>query len=472
MSRVIEALQIREENSEKPRPDGLSEDLILEQSLSMPFVAEAMRNAWFVSVKRDAETFSERIEKLKRNVGISPIYDSVFTARECNGAKYKPVARKVVPVSTQDPGATIPTYREIQIKKLEELPVSPKRIEELRFTKRLTKERVSSIIAKIPAGFLTKAEAELLIHILFRYEGAIAFTDLERGTFSREYYPDYVIRTVPHQPWQKKPIRLPQSRHEEVARIMKEQMSSGKYEPSSASYRSTFFAVEKKGGALRVVHDLQPLNAVTVRDATLPPRVDNMIESFSGRAVYGLFDLKSGYDSRILATISRDLTSFYVEGMGLLRLTHLPQGHTNSVAEFQRCTQHMIGPMYPKEAEVFIDDCAIKGPKSRHNESTIPLNEQIRVFVWEYAKTIQELLARVQASGATISGSKMVLATPRLQLLGAEVALDGAHVSHEVTAKLAKWPTCTNPTEVRGFLGTVGVVRRWIRDFARIALDS
>ncbi len=63
----------------------------------------------------------------------------------------------------------------------------------------------------------------------------------------------------------------------------------------------------------------------------------------------------------------------------------------------------------------------------------------------------------------------MVLATPRLQLLGAEVAIDGAHVSHEVTTKLAKWPTCQNPTEVQGFLGTVGVVWCWIHDFARIA---
>ncbi len=88
--------------------------------------------------------------------------------------------------------------------------------------------------------------------------------DLECGTFSQKYYPDYVIRMVPHHPWQRKLIRLPQSRHEEVIQIMKEQMSSGKYEPSSASYRSTFFAVEKKGGALRVVHDLQPLNAVTI----------------------------------------------------------------------------------------------------------------------------------------------------------------------------------------------------------------
>ena len=96
-------------------------------------------------------------------------------------------------------------------------------------------------------------------------------------------------------------------------RIMKEQMRSGKYKPSSASYRSTFFVVEKKGGALRVIHDLQPLNAVMVWDATLPPCVNNMIESFLGQAIYSLFDLKSGYDSQILATISRDLTSFYVE---------------------------------------------------------------------------------------------------------------------------------------------------------------
>src|SRR5260370_31724093 len=143
----------------------------------------------------------------------------------------------------------------------------------------------------------------------------------------------------------------------------------------------------------------------------------------------------------------------------------MPQGHTNSVAEFQRCTQHMIGTMYPDQAEVFIDDCAIKGPKSRYKENTIKGNEQIRVFIWEYAKAVQDLLARVQESGATISGSKMVLATTRLQLLGAEVALDGAHVSHEVTAKLAKCPTSRNATEVRGLLVTVGGVSHQQRYF-------
>src|SRR5258707_10961717 len=98
----------------------------------------------------------------------------------------------------------------------------------------------------------------------------------------------------------------------------------------------------------------------------------------------------------------------------------------------------MIGTMYPEQAEVFINDCVVKGPKSMFSGSTIPSNDQIQVFIWKYVMSIQELLARVLESGATISGSKMVLVTLRLQLLGVEVAIDRAHVLHKVTTKLAR----------------------------------
>src|SRR5260370_41929424 len=102
-------------------------------------------------------------------------------------------------------------------------------MEELRFMKQLMKERVSSIISKIPAGFLMKSEAKLLIHILFQYEQAIAFTDLEHGMFSQKYYHNYVIRTVPHHPWKRKLHRKHKTRHEEVNQIMKEQISKKHY---------------------------------------------------------------------------------------------------------------------------------------------------------------------------------------------------------------------------------------------------
>src|SRR5258708_11802530 len=321
MGHAVEALEIIEATSKKPRPLGINKDLLLESSLSSPFFAEAIKKAWFIHVKDDMGTLVEWIVKLKENMGISPIYKSDYAVQRNEGVKYKPVAKKVIPVSTQDPEGTILVYREIHIGDLRPLPIVPAKMEDLKFSRMLTKEWLSLIIVRVLAGFLTKSEVELLIQVVMRFEKAIVFTNLERGMFSQDYYPNYVIRMVPHKPWLRKPIRLPQSRREEVIRIMKEQMESGKYKPSCTSYQSTFFAVEKKGEALQIVHYLQPLNSVPIHYLTLSPQMDDMIESFLGQAIYGLFDLNSGYDSRILAPQSRDLTSFYVEGMGLLMLT-------------------------------------------------------------------------------------------------------------------------------------------------------
>ena len=105
------------------------------------------------------------------------------------------------------------------------------------------------------------------------------------------------MRTVPHVLWQIKPIRLPKSREAEIMEMLEDQRQAGKYELSSSSYCSAIFAIEKKNGKLRLVHDLQPLNHVTIRDAGLPPRMEDIIENLKGRSFYFVADLKSGYDA-------------------------------------------------------------------------------------------------------------------------------------------------------------------------------
>ena len=206
-----------------------------------------------------------------------------------------------------------------------------------------------------------------------------------------------------------------------------------------------FLAVKKKDKSLRIVHNLQPLNAVSIRDSAVLPRIDEMLDSFTGVAIYGIFDLKSGFDSCVLTPVSQDMTT-------------LLQGYTNSPVEFQRRMTHMIEPMIPKKADVFIDNCALK-LKTKLRDELISGNSQIRKFVWDYAEKLQELLARIRESGTTVSGTKMVSATPHLAMLGAIVLIEGMHVSHVIMAKLKNWPSCRNPSEVQGFLGTVGVVR-------------
>ena len=57
---------------------------------------------------------------------------------------------------------------------------------------------------------------------------------------------------------------------------------------------------------LWLVHDLQPLNAVTIQDSSVPPFIEHLAESFSRYAVYGMMDLFTRYDQCPLHVDSRD----------------------------------------------------------------------------------------------------------------------------------------------------------------------
>jgi hypothetical protein len=66
-----------------------------------------------------------------------------------------------------------------------------------------------------------------------------------------------------------------------------------------ATYRLCWFCIVKKDGkSLSLVHNLQPLNTVTIHDASLLPFIEHLAESFAGYAVYGMMDLYSGYNQR------------------------------------------------------------------------------------------------------------------------------------------------------------------------------
>jgi len=59
--------------------------------------------------------------------------------------------------------------------------------------------------------------------------------------------------------------------------IIKAKIALGVYEPSTAAYRSCWFCIVKKDGkSLCLVHDLQPLNTVTIHDASLLPFIEHL----------------------------------------------------------------------------------------------------------------------------------------------------------------------------------------------------
>jgi len=385
---------------------------------------------------------------------------------------YKPVAQRVRPVATTLPSSAR-VIRQFPEDPLLTLPSVPTQPPPFTPTERLTLERVQNL-GLDKDGFLNQEEINLLLSVLKTNEHAIAFCEAEKGRFRDDYFSPYVIPVVEHIPWQEKNIPIAPSIKNDVIKLIKDKIATGVYERSQASYRSRWFCVAKKEkGKFRIVHDLQPLNAVTIRDAGLPPVMDEFVEPFAARACYSLFDIFVGYDHRALAEESRDMTSFSTP-LGLLRLTTLPMGATNSVPEFQACVVFILQDEIPDTASPFIDDIAIRGPSTRYELpdgtfETIPDNPNIRRFVFEHLVDLNRILHRLGHAGATINGRKSFFCVPQVTIVGHTCNYEGRIPEASKVSKILNWPPCQNLTEVRGFLGTCGGVRIWIPFYSEIA---
>jgi len=265
---------------------------------------------------------------------------------------------------------------------------------------------------------------------------------------------------------------LPPGLLPKILEVLKLKIEAGVYEQSQSSYRSRWFVVLKKNGKIRIVHDLQPLNKITIRDAGMLPIVDDFVEGFAGHQCYTVFDLFWGFDARKIHPKSRDLTAFMTP-LGLLQITSLPTGFTNSPAEFQKCMVIILKDEIPHVANIFIDDLPIKGPKTQYPDihgkpKTIPENPGIRQFIWEHAQDVHRIMHKVKSAGATFAANKVQICLPDVLIIGQRCNAEGRSPDISKTNKILTWPALKTPKEVRQFLGLCGTVRIWIPNYSQL----
>ncbi|KAK4701125.1 hypothetical protein P7C70_g5112, partial [Phenoliferia sp. Uapishka_3] len=381
--------------------------------------------------------------------------------------KYKPVGKKVLPIPIVLPTTdNAPLRRPPLSRDPYQTPLTPD-MPKFEPSGKLTEERLA-LMDFGPEGWLSDDEKNLMLNVLRIREKALAFDGNERGELKETYGDPYKIPVIPHTPWRQSALPIPLAAREKIIETFKTRMEEGLYERSTSAYSGRWFVVAKKDGKYRIVHDLQPLNAVTIRDAGYPPVIEEFIEDFTGRACLGLADVYGGFDQRVLAEESRDLTTFQTP-LGPVRLTRLPQGATNSVAEYQRVMVHVLAEEIPEYAGVFVDDVGIKGPTTIYDNEPIKENPGIRRFIWEYAVTLERVLFRIEEAGLTISGPKAAVVVPALNIVGTVCSLEGRSMSKASKNKIADFPIPKDVTEVRGFLGICTYVRSWIAKFADVA---
>jgi hypothetical protein len=132
--------------------------------------------------------------------------------------------------------------------------------------------------------------------MLEQHGRAFAFSPQEIGCADLRTIESMGIFTVPHIPWNLKPIPVPRAHLPKLIELLKEKLAMGILEPLNASYSNRWFTVPNKNRSLRFIQDPQPVNLVTIRNARIGPGVDEFAEAFAGRSMHPIGDIYSGYD--------------------------------------------------------------------------------------------------------------------------------------------------------------------------------
>ncbi|SJL13049.1 uncharacterized protein ARMOST_16486 [Armillaria ostoyae] len=390
----------------------------------------------------------------------------VFTTR-----KYKPVAQKVRPVTGGLP-SEFRIKRNIKGDPLKDMPKLSERPPDFIPRGRYTTERMEQIDKVHNEEFLWPEEQKLMHHFMMEQNEGFAWDDSERGAFKEEYFPPVTIPIIEHTPWVQKNIPIPPGIFDEVCKIIRTKIQAGVYEPSNSSYCLCWFCIVKKDGkSLRLIHSLEPLNTVTIKHSGVPPATDELAEHFAGRSCGATLDLYVGYDERTLDEGSRDMTTFQTP-FGALRLVTLPMGWTNSVPIFHDDVTYILQAEVPHVTIPYVDDVPVCGPKTRYETAdggyeTISENDGIRRVVWEHFQNVNRVVQHMKYAGGTFSGHKAVLCASEIMVMGHRCTYEGRKPETDRVGVILRWGLCQDLGDVCSFLGTIGVHRIFIKDYAK-----
>ena len=330
---------------------------------------------------------------------------------------------------------------------------------------RLTEERKRDLAI---GEELTPQEREVMLQVFQNREMALAWTWEHIGKVRPEVTPPLRIETVPHEPWQAPNFTTPHSLKDIVVEMIQDRLRKELLEECNGAYRNSWFLVKKKEvRKYRLINSCTRLNAVTIKDGNLPPTGDSFSEEFAGMQCGSYIDLFSGYDQLPLDESSRDYTAIHTP-LGLFRQTTLPQGATNSVAQFVRTITKVLAE-HLKYSKPYMDDIGVQGPRSRYNDEEVPGLPGVRKFMMEHIQNLDKVLADLERAGLTISVEKSQFCMRGLQIVGYVCDVHGRHPESSKTAKIDSWPDCCNLRDCRSFMGICGYYRIWVEGYAIIA---
>ena len=254
------------------------------------------------------------------------------------------------------------------------------------------------------------------------------------------------------EPIKQKQRRIMYHFQKDFDKVLNEMIKSGKISESTSGWASPLRLVGKKDGGVRVTVDYKQLNAVTEKIAYPIPIIDEIFQRLSNAVYYTVLDLTSAYNQVKLDTDSRKYTAF-ICSRGLYEYNVLPMGITNATETFQRLMNTVFKDILHKIVETYLDDIII-------------YSRTLKEHVQHVKMVVERLLKHV----LKIKLEKCKIAEQRIEYLSHIVYHGCIQPNPQKVRDLLKYQPPFNKKQTAAFIGKAAFYKKFIKDFATIAL--
>ena len=249
--------------------------------------------------------------------------------------------------------------------------------------------------------------------------------------------------------------KLPLHYEAEAKKIIGQMLKDGiiKKQEKPSEWISPAFFVPKSNGKLRLVVDYKSsgLNNALKRRVHPFPSADDIMKQIKPTSKWFLkADCIQGYHQVPLDEKSQQLTTFILPD-GVYYFTRAPMGLNGSGDIFCFKTDEAFTGM---DISKIVDDILIQG------------KTQEEVFT-----KFEQLLKRCRKFGITLSKSKLFMAKENLKFSGFIVGQSGIHPDPSKLESLKLFPSPTNLTSLRSFLGLTNQLGGFIPDLSQMTLE-
>lgn len=253
-----------------------------------------------------------------------------------------------------------------------------------------------------------------------------------------------------------KTYKYPEIHKDEVNRQIAEMLDQGIIRHSKSPYNSPLWVVQKKMDQSnkqkwRLVVDYRKLNKETIEDRFPIPNIDEIFDKLGDCKIFSTLDLAKGFYQIEMDNKDVHKTAFSTTS-GHYEFLRMPFGLRNAPSTFQRLMNNILSPYTGQFCIVYMDDILIFSKN-----------------IGEHVNHLSCIFSCLSKANLKLQSDKCEFAREEIEFLGHTINSEGLKPSQKKIDAICKINLPTNQKQIKSFLGITGYLRRYIKDYSKIA---